>query len=168
MPHQDTEASKVHEALKVLGVPFVSRDDSSKVLEPCEQTFDLPTTNVTTQWAAVLGLVLPIRPMGRNQFNLPLVPESFIQGIAFVCLVADQSIGGHAEETRVDGFFNERDLSWRSTRNPGGDRKTRAVCNGHDLGPLAFLGLSDGRAPFLAPEKVPSMNASVMSIRPRR
>ena len=64
---------------------------------------------------AVLGLVLPIRSMGRDQFNLSLVPESLIQGVAFVCLVADQSIGGHAEETRVDGFFNERDLSWRST-----------------------------------------------------
>ena len=168
MPQENAETPKVHEALEVLSVPFVSRDDSSKVLEPCKQAFDLPTANVTAQWAAILGLLLPIRPMGRDQFNPPFVPEPLIQGVAFVCLVADQSIGGHAEETRVDGFFNERDLSRRSTRDPGGDRKTRAVCNGHDLGPLAFLGLSDGRAPFLAPEKVPSMNASVMSMRPRR
>ncbi len=167
MPQQDAEASQVHEALEVLGVSFVSGDDSSKVLEPCEHAFDLPTTNVTAQRAAVLGLLFPIRPMRRDQFNMSFLPQSLIQSIAFVRLVADQSIGGHAEETRVDGFFNERDLSWRSTSNPGGDRKTRAVCNGHDLGPLAFLGFPDGRAPFLAPEKVPSMNASVMSSRPR-
>jgi hypothetical protein len=56
---------------------------------------------------------------------------------------------------------------WRSTCNPDGDRKTSAVCNGHDLGPLATLGFPDGRAPFLAPAKVPSMKASVMSIPPR-
>jgi len=115
MPQQDAEAPKVHEALEVFGVPFVSRDDSSKVLEPCEQAFDLPTTNVTAQRAAVLGLLLPIRPVRRDQFNLSFLPESLIQGVAFVCFIADQSIGGHAEESRVDGFFNERDLSWRST-----------------------------------------------------
>ena len=157
----------MYEALKVPGVSFVSRDDSAKVLEPCEQAFDLPATNITAKGAAVLGLRLPIRPMGRDQFEVPFLPESLVQSIAFVGLVADQSIGGHAEETGVDGFFNERNFSWRSTRNPGGDRKTRAVCNGHDLGALAFLGFPDGRPPFLAPEKVPSMNASVMSMRPR-
>jgi hypothetical protein len=56
---------------------------------------------------------------------------------------------------------------WRSTGNPCGDRKTRAVCNCHDLGPLPALGLPDGEAPFLAPAKVPSMNASLISIPPR-
>jgi hypothetical protein len=55
----------------------------------------------------------------------------------------------------------------RSTRNPGGDRKTSAVCDCHDLGPLPALGLPDGEAPFLAPAKVPSMKASLMSIPPR-
>jgi hypothetical protein len=55
----------------------------------------------------------------------------------------------------------------RRTLDAGGDRKTRAVCNCHDLGPLPALGLSDGRAPFLAPEKVPSMKASLTSMPPR-
>jgi hypothetical protein len=55
----------------------------------------------------------------------------------------------------------------RSTRDPDGDRKTSAVCNCHDLGPLPALGLPDGRAPFLAPAKVPSMKASVRSSFPR-
>jgi hypothetical protein len=55
----------------------------------------------------------------------------------------------------------------RSTGNPCGDRKTMAVCDCHDLGPLPALGLADGGAPFLAPAKVPSMNASLMSMPPR-
>ncbi len=105
----------MHEALEVFCMPFVSRDDSSKVLEPCEQTFDFPATNVTAKRAAILALHLSIRPMRRDQFNMPFLPQSLIQSIAFVRLVADQSIGGHTEESRVDRFFNERDLSWRST-----------------------------------------------------
>jgi hypothetical protein len=56
---------------------------------------------------------------------------------------------------------------WRSTCDPCGDRKTRAVCNCHDLGPLPTLRLPDARAPFLAPAKVPSMKASVISMPPR-
>ena len=115
MPQQDAETSQVHKALKVLGVSFVSRDDSSKVLEPCEQTFDFPATNVTAKRTAILALHLSIRPMRRDQFNMSFLPQSLIQSIAFVCLVADQSIGGHTEESRVDRFFNERDFSWRST-----------------------------------------------------
>jgi hypothetical protein len=55
----------------------------------------------------------------------------------------------------------------RSTRDPCGDRKTMAVCDCHDLGPLAALRLPDGGAPFLAPAKVPSMKASLMSMAPR-
>jgi len=56
---------------------------------------------------------------------------------------------------------------WRSTFNPNGDRKTSAVCNCHDLGPLATLGFPDFGAPFLAPLKEPSMKASLGSIPPR-
>jgi hypothetical protein len=55
----------------------------------------------------------------------------------------------------------------RSACDANGDRKTSAVCNCHDLGPLPALGLSDAAPPFLAPAKVPSMNASLRSIFPR-
>ena len=46
---------------------------------------------------------------------LPGATQSFVQPVAFVSLVPDQSIGGHAEKSRVDRFLNELDLSWRST-----------------------------------------------------
>jgi hypothetical protein len=55
----------------------------------------------------------------------------------------------------------------RSTFDPNGDRKTSAVCNCHDLGPLTTLGFADFGAPFLAPVKEPSMKASLGSIPPR-
>jgi hypothetical protein len=55
----------------------------------------------------------------------------------------------------------------RCACDPKGDRQTRAVCNGHDLGALPPLRLPDSRAPFLAPAKVPSMKHSVRSMPPR-
>jgi hypothetical protein len=55
----------------------------------------------------------------------------------------------------------------RSTCDANGDWKATSVCHRHDLGALAPLRLSDGRAPFFAPEKEPSMNDSERSIPPR-
>ncbi len=103
-----------------------------------------------------------------DEFDPPLFAKPRVQRIAVVGAVADQKVGGMLEETVVDRLLRERDFMWRSTCNPGGDRKTKAVCNGHDLGPFPALRFSDGRAPFLAPAKVPSMKASLMSIPPRR
>ena len=65
------------------------------------------------------------------------------------------------------GGLDECRLMRRSTRDPNGYRKTGAVCNCHDPGPLATLRFSDAEAPFFAPAKVPSMKASVMSSLPR-
>ena len=81
--------------------------------------------------------------------------------------VSNKTIGFMLEKASVDRLFDERGFLRRSTCNPGGDRKPRAVCNGHDLGLLPALGLPDGEPPLLAPAKVPSMKASLMSIPPR-
>jgi hypothetical protein len=54
----------------------------------------------------------------------------------------------------------------RSAFNAHGDRKTRAVCNCHDLGPLTALGRPDAEPPFLAPTKEPSTKHSLTSIPP--
>ena len=48
-----------------------------------------------------------------------------------------------------------------------GERKTIAVCNCHNLGPLATLGFSNPRAPFLAAEMLLSIMPSVKSSLPR-
>jgi hypothetical protein len=56
----------------------------------------------------------------------------------------------------------------RGRRGDGnGERKTSAVCQGHDLGPLAALGLADVAPFFLALAKEPSMNVSLRSNPPR-
>jgi hypothetical protein len=55
----------------------------------------------------------------------------------------------------------------RCTCDMYGDRKTSAVCNCHDLSPLAALRFPDAGPPFLAPTKVPSMKPSRRSMPPR-
>ncbi len=168
MPQQDADASQVYEAEKVLGVSLVPSDQASVVLKPREQTLDLPTFLVAAQGPPILGgSPLAAATMRADEFDPPFVPKPRVQRVAVVGAVANQAVGGMLEETVVDRLLREGDLMWRSTCNPDGDRKTSAVCNGHDLGPLATLRLSDGRAPFLAPAKVPSMKASLMSIPPR-
>ena len=105
--------------------------------------------------------------MRSDQLDPPLFAKPRVERIAVISSVSNKAIGCVLEKAVVDRLFCERDLMRRSTRNPCGDRKTKAVCNCHDLGPLPALGLPDGEAPFLAPAKVPSMNASLMSIPPR-
>jgi hypothetical protein len=55
----------------------------------------------------------------------------------------------------------------RSAFNVSGDRKTRSVCDCHDLGAFAALCLADSKTPFFAGAKLPSMKASRISIWPR-
>jgi len=47
------------------------------------------------------------------------------------------------------------------------DRKTRSVCNCHDLGAFPVFRIADSTTPFFAGLKLPSMNVSRMSIPPR-
>ena len=115
MPQQDAETPKVYEPLEIDSVSFVPGDDSSEVLKPREQAFDLPATDVAAERASILSLRPSIRSMRGDHFDPAFFPQPFVQRVAFVRLVADQSIGGHAEEACVDRFFNERNFSWRST-----------------------------------------------------
>jgi hypothetical protein len=55
----------------------------------------------------------------------------------------------------------------RSTFNVSGDRKTISVRDRHDLGAFATFCLADSKTPFFAGAKLPSMNASLISIFPR-
>ena len=148
-------------SLPAVGDPAVAK-------EPGEEALDLPAAGITSKAAAVLGLrSLAARPVRRDELDPTLFEESRVERIAVISSVANKTIGCVSEKTGVERGFDEFRLMRRSTRNPGGDRKTMAVRDRHDLGPLAAFGLPDGEAPFLAPAKVPSMKASVMSMPPR-
>lgn len=136
-------------------------------MEPGEEALYLPATFVSAEGAEVLGEALAIRPIGCDQLDPTLLREPRVERVAVVGLVADEALGELGEEAAIERSVDERDFMRRSTFDADGERKTRAVCNGHDLGPLATLRFPDAGPPFLALTNVPSMNASLKSICPR-
>ena len=125
---EDTQASKMEEAEEVVGVIFVSGDESSVVLEPSEEPLHPPSVPVAPKRTAILsGGSSSVALVGRDHLNTALGPQSFVQRIAVVGFVADQAVGIVRDEAVLDRLFGESDFMRRSTCDPGGDRKTSAV-----------------------------------------
>ena len=129
---------------------FIARYQTTEVLQPREETLDLPAAAVTAQLPTVLRLPATAA-VGRDQLDVALGGQPSVQPIRIVGLVANQSDRRLAEEPRVEGLLDERDFTGACTRDSNGERKTTAVCDCHDLGPLAFAGGADAEAPFFAP-----------------
>jgi len=147
---------------------LVACDESSVVLKPREESLDPPATPHATQRTAILSLrALAVTAVPGDQLDSALLPQALVQSVAVVGPVANQALGSGREEPVVDRLLHEGDLMGRCACDPNGDRKARAVCNGHDLGALPPLRLPDTRAPFFAPAKVASMKHSVRSMPPR-
>ena len=130
--------------------------------------FNLPTAFITPKFAAVLSSRLFTIPfMGRDHLNASALFEMLIKAIAIVSFVTNQSLGSLNNNAALNGSFDQLYFVGRSTFHVSGDRKTRSVCNCHDLGGFYALCLADTKTPFFAGTKVPSINASRMSIQPR-
>lgn len=129
---------------------FIARDQTTKVLQPREETLDLPAAAVAAKLPTVLRLPAAAA-IGRDQLDVTLGGQPSVQPIRIVGLVANQSDRRFAEEPRVEGLLDERNFAGACTRDSNGERKTTAVCDCHDLGPLAFAGGADAEAPFFAP-----------------
>jgi len=147
---------------------FISNNKPPEVLEPGKEPFDLPTTSITSKFTTVLGArFLPSFAMWRDQFNATFFAKLLIEFVAIVRLIPNYFIRSIFGKTAVNSGFNQLHLVGRSAFNVSGDRKTRSVCDGHDLGAFAAFRLADSKTPFFAGAKLPSMNASRMSILPR-
>ncbi len=146
---------------------LIAGDESPVVLKPCEEPLDSPATPHAAKRTAILSLrALAVSAVPSDQLDSTLLFQALVQSVAVVGPVADQALGRGREKPVVDRLLHEGDLMGRCACDPNGDRKARAVCNGHDLGALAPLGLPDARAPFFAPAKVASMKHSVRSMAP--
>jgi hypothetical protein len=93
--------------------------------------------------------------------------QVLIQSVAVVGLVPDQPLRRALGKSALKSVFDKSYLAPGSIFDTYGDRKTIAVCDCHDLGPLALLGFSDTEPPFLAGANVPSIKASDRSMSPR-
>src|SRR5713226_4430672 len=106
----------------------MTREDATEVLEPREQSFDLPAATVAAQRPTILGLYRPVAAVRRDQFDA-FFGELFRERVAVVGLVADEPLGSLREEAGIERGLDERDFIWRSTGHVDGDRKARAVCH---------------------------------------
>src|SRR5882724_3507503 len=145
---------------------LVTHDQSSEVEKPGEEAFDFPAPSIAAQRATVLGWHAAVDPVGRDHLCAVLLHELFIEPVTVVGLVPDQGFGHVGHDPRFQRGGDQFHFSRRSAFCPQGERKTMAVCNTHDLGPLAPLGLSHLSPPFLAGTNVPSTKHSLRSSPP--
>jgi hypothetical protein len=151
-----------------VSIVFISDHQSPEVLEPSEETLDFPPSLVAPEFAAILGPRFFTPPFVRgNHFGFSFTQQPPVQGIAVVGLISNQTPRDLADKAAIDSRLSELYFMGRSACNVSGDRKTSSVCDGHDLGAFAASCLADSKTPFFAGEKVPSMNASRMSMPPR-
>ena len=144
---------------------LIAGHQATGVLEPGEEALDLPATAVAAELATVRRLVPSRRAVWGDELDAAL-GHAGVQRVAIVPAIADDPRGQPSQEASLPCGLDERDFGGVCTCDRNGERKTSTVCACHDLGALPFAGEADAGAPFFAPAKVASMNASVKSYPP--
>jgi len=160
----------LHHAKKVFDVIFISYNQTPEILNPSKQALNLPSSAIATKFSSILSARLfSILLVWCNQFNATVFQQFLIKRIAIVRLVTNKFIRSMLGKATIDSLFNKLYFVGRSASNVSGDRKTRSVCDCHDLGAFAAFCLADSKTPFFAGTKVPSIKASrVPSIKASR
>src|SRR5262245_48265664 len=154
MPQEDDDAPKVHEAQEVLSFSIPADGDSSKLLEPREESFHLPAPTIATKRSAILlsEARCPNPAAQRcDQLDSALTLETLGQRPAVECFVANQLSRELFDEGGVERLLDEGAVVLGARRDASGERKTSAVCKRHDLCRLAGTTSTDTGPPFLAP-----------------
>lgn len=136
-------------------------------MEPSEKALDLPTSAVSPNGSTILGFRPDSVPFVRRDHLDPKSGQVPVQGVAVIGLVADDPLRELRKKAPIKGFPDQLHFMRRSAGHVEGVRKTRSVCNCHDLGPFPPLSWSNAGAPFFAGAKLPSIKASRRSIPPR-
>ena len=168
MPQEDNGASELNHPEEILWVVFPANDGATKIMQPSKQSFDFPTAAVATQAATVLRCGRDAhRFVRRDELHTVAFLDALVQRIAVVSAVADHSLGRFGEELLIERGFDEFCFMRRSAGHVHGERKTMAVCDGHDFAAFAAFCRADTRAPFFAELKLASMKDSLRSSFPR-
>jgi hypothetical protein len=166
MPKKNHRAGEVQKAGEIGGAAFIAGHQAPRILQPGKEAFDFPAAFIATQGPSILREVDPVRPMRRDELD-PARRQRLVEPVAVIRGIPNQALGVVGEKARVQRLFDELRFVRRGRGDGNGERKTSAVCDRHDLGPFAALGLSDAGSFFLALAKEPSMNASLRSRPPR-
>jgi len=153
------DASELDESEEVFDMELPSCDEPAEVVHPGEEPFDLPALLVAAKLAPVLRFA-PVAAVRGDHLDGVFVLEPLVELVRVVGFVADQSSGQLVEKASGKNFFNKVALGRRSACDRYGERKTVASGDSDDLRALAPPRWTDREAPFLAPAKVASTNAS--------
>ena len=117
------------------------------ILQPCDCALDRPSPFVTTQGAAVLRDEA-VGTVGSDYFH-SLQGEFFIQSVAVVGLVADDSLGQLGTEHEAEEFLDQ--AAFMRVGRSGADRQRQplGIDQNHDFHSFAGLGAADACAPAL-------------------
>jgi hypothetical protein len=168
MPQQDDEATELEHAEEVGFVIFPATHQSTEVVKPGEEAFDLPTPAISAQFATILGIFpTTIVFMGRDESDAVLLPEALVERVAIIRAVTNHSFWLGLGEALLDGGFDQLRFMRRSAGDAAGDRKTMAVCDRHDFTAFSAASRADSSAPFFAELKLASIKVSERSSLPR-
>ena len=103
----DFDAAEADHGEEVLDVVLPAGDEAAEVVQPGEEPLDLPASPVAAQRATVLGGLLAVAAMRRNQLDVVALFQFGIQAVAVVGLVADQSRRELIEEAVGEHLFDE-------------------------------------------------------------
>jgi hypothetical protein len=161
----------MEEAAKRTDGSVISSDEASIVVQPAKAAFDDPSAAIASQGAAIVpGGSLAIAAMWCDEGDTTLC-EFITEGIG-----VESTVGDHALEDRgcaiemevphlIEGGRGERGFGGGRSGNLNSERYTLAADQNHELRALSALSEPDGFAPFFAPEKDASRNASSRSRR---
>lgn len=141
--------------------------NTTKLLQPREQSLDLPPPLITAQRPAVLRRSFLTVRLVRRYHLYALLVKLLIERVRVISLVTDQPLRSLRCKTLNESFSDKSDLMRRSRRRVYGEWKTRRVCHCHELRAFTPLGLTNSEPPFLATMNVPSMKHSERSMSPR-
>ena len=147
---------------------FITDNNTTKIMKPCKESLYFPAARVSSQNSPILsGCLLPIRLMRSYKFYIIRFFQLLIKFITIIGFITNKKLWLLIYKKTIKCLFHQSYFMRRSACDANGDRKTRAVCDCHDLAAFSSLCFPNSEPPFLAPAKVPSMKHSVISILPR-
>ena len=156
----------MYKSLINLTVVFIAHNQSAKLPDPGNGSFDDPSARVSTHPSAILTRgAFAILSMWRNEQKVFLC-QFISEFITVVSLICNQRCWNFWIIGLIYGFRCEFDLSPLGRVRGACQRYSRAISHHHPLCTLSTLGFSDVFTPFFAGAKLPSMKSSSQLIRP--
>lgn len=146
---------------------FPSCDDSTKVVEPTDGSFDDPTMGIASELATILKR-MPVSAFAVRTNQINTAREQLVaKPVRVGGFVIDQPLQFRfADELPAKQTFDQNDFISVGRLDVQTERNSVAVNQKHDLGSFSATGRTNAIAPFFADENVPSPMHSDHSISP--